>query len=107
MNINLRPKRVAAKAAMAAKAAIIYGSYATELDDLLPNLVIVFEAFKRSQNLKAWLRFAPQRLQSSREARKKKENNFYLATVLVQSLLCGAERYKYFSVASAYLQCGP
>ena len=38
------------------------------------NLVIVFEAFKRSQNLKAWLRFAPapQRLQSSREAREKK-----------------------------------
>ena len=34
-------------------------------DDLLPNLVIVFEAFKPSQSLKAWLCFALQRLQSS------------------------------------------
>ena len=38
------------------------------LDDLLPNLVIVFD--KRSQNLKVWLSFAPQRLQSSCEAAK-------------------------------------
>ena len=37
----------------------------------------MFEAFKRSQNLKAWLRFAPQRLQSSREAREKKEKLLY------------------------------
>ena len=38
------------------------------LDDLL---IIVFKCL---QNLKVWLRFAPQRLQSSCEVRKKKEN---------------------------------
>ena len=61
----------------------------------------------KRQNLKTWLRFTLQRLQSSREAREKRQ--FQLATVLVQSLLCGAERYKYiyFSVACVYLQCGP
>ena len=41
-----------------------------ELDDLLPNLVIVFE---RSKNLKAWLRFAPQRLQAAVKPGKKKK----------------------------------
>ena len=44
---------------------------AQELDDLLTNLVIVFEVFKRSQNLKAWLRFALQKLQIRREVREK------------------------------------
>ena len=49
------------------------------------NLVIVF---KRSHNLKAWLCFA-----------RRRGNIFFLASycmhVFVQSLLCGAERYKY------------
>ena len=45
---------------------------------------IVFEAFKCSQNLRAWLRFAPQRLQSSCEAWEKRKKIY---TVLVQSLL--------------------
>ena len=70
----------------------VLGVNQQELDDQLPNLVIVFEAFKRSHNLKAWLCFTPLRQQSSHEAWEK---FFYLATVFVQSLLCGAERYKY------------
>ena len=48
------------------------------------NLVIVFETFKRSHNLKAWLRFAPRRGRRSSAS-----------YCTVQSLLCGAERYKY------------
>ena len=39
----------------------VLGVKQQELDDQLSNLVIVFEAFKHSHNLKAWLRFAPQR----------------------------------------------
>ena len=35
-----------------------FGAKQQELNDQLPNLVIVFE---RSHNLKAWLRFAPRR----------------------------------------------
>ena len=52
---------------------------ALELDNLpvLPNPVIVFEAFKRSQNLKAQLSFAPERPPRSREALGKKENFSY------------------------------
>ena len=45
-----------------------FGVKQPELDDELPNLV---EAFKRSHNLKAWLRFALQRQQSGRKAREK------------------------------------
>ena len=37
----------------------LLGMKQQELDDQLPNLVIVFETFKRSHNLKAWLRFTP------------------------------------------------
>ena len=37
------------------------------------NLVIVFETFKRSHNLKAWLRFAP------------REKKFQLATARIRS----------------------
>ena len=39
----------------------IFGVKQQELDNQLPNLVIVFEAFKHSHNLKAWLCFTPQR----------------------------------------------
>ena len=54
----------------------VLGSNSKSWTTLLPNLVIGFEAFKHSQNLKMWLRFAPQRLQSSpaRRGKKKKEN---------------------------------
>ena len=38
----------------------------------IKNLVNMFEGFKHSQNLKAWLRFALQRLQSSCEAWEKR-----------------------------------
>ena len=41
--------------------------------DLLLNLVIVFEAIKRSQKLKTSLRLSLQRLQSSREARERRK----------------------------------
>ena len=54
--------------------ALLQIHYKQELDDLLPALVIVFEAFKRSQNLKTWLHLPPQRLQSSLEAWGKKGN---------------------------------
>ena len=70
-----------------------FGVKQQELDDQLPNLVIVFEAFKHSHNLKVWLCFALQRQQSSHEAW---ENFFELATIFIQLLLCGAERYKYY-----------
>ena len=43
---------------------------------LTANLVIVFEVFKHSQNLKVWLHFAPERLQSSREVWRRKKENF-------------------------------
>ena len=37
---------------------VLFWGEMQELDDLMPNPVIVFEAFKRSQTLKAWVRFA-------------------------------------------------
>ena len=37
----------------------ILGVKQQELHNILPNLVIVFEAFKHLQNLKMWLHFAP------------------------------------------------
>ena len=40
-----------------------FGVKQEQMDDQLPNLVIVFEAFNRLHNLKVWLRFAPQRQQ--------------------------------------------
>ena len=59
------------------------------MTQLLPNLVIMFEAFKRSQNLKTWLC-----LQSMR-------GTGILASycIRIQLLLCGAERYKYSTLA--------
>ena len=61
---------------------MLFGVKQQELDNQLPNLVIVFEAFKRSHNLKAWLRFALQRHQSSREARE-----IFLATYCIRSVV--------------------
>ena len=51
MNINFGLKSVAAKAATAA-------TVPTPPLNCTANLVIVFETFKHSHNLKAWLRFA-------------------------------------------------
>ena len=53
MNINLRPKKCSGQSRYSR-----YGSYAT---GPTANLVIVFETFKRSHNLKTWLRFVPRR----------------------------------------------
>ena len=47
-----------------------FGVKQQELDNQLPNLVNVFEAFKCSHNLKAWLCFPLQRQQSSCEAQE-------------------------------------
>ena len=38
-----------------------FGGETARVERLTANLVIVFETFKRSHNLKAWLRFAPRR----------------------------------------------
>ena len=50
-----------------------FGVKQQELDDQLSNLVILFEAFKHLHNLKVWLRFAPQRLQSSHQVWESKK----------------------------------
>ena len=53
MNINFQPKKCSGQSRYGR-----YGSYAT---GPTANLVIVFETFKRSHNLKTWLRFVPRR----------------------------------------------
>ena len=53
MNINFRPKKCSGQSRNGR-----YGSYAT---GPTANLVIVFETFKLSHNLKMWFRFAPRR----------------------------------------------
>ena len=50
------------------------------------NLVIVFEVFKHLQNLKVWLHFAPERLQSSREVWRKKKKEI-LASYCTRSVV--------------------
>ena len=52
-----------------------------ELDDQLPNLVIVFEAKLNARTIK--------------RCRSKAREKNSLATIFIHSLLCGAERYKY------------
>ena len=49
------------------------------------NLVIVFDVFKRSQNLRAWLCFALEGLQSSCESQNKNKGNF---SYLLYSFSC-------------------
>ena len=53
MNTNFRPKKYSGLSRYGC-----YGSYAT---GPTANLVIVLETFKRSHNLKTWLRFVPRR----------------------------------------------
>ena len=84
-----------------------FGVKLQELNDLLPNLVIVIEAFKRSLNLKTWLRFTPQRRQNSRKAQKTKKKilaSYCTCSVValcsweIQVLQCGFCVYTIVSV---------
>ena len=68
-NINFRPKKCRGQSRYGR-----YGSYAT---GPTANLVIVFETFKRSHNLKTWLRFAPRRGKFC----------FWLATACIRSVV--------------------